>query len=152
MLVHAMRSELHDRPIAELAVTGKELQPGSTVGEARRLLVETRPDTGLLGPTPAVHDGAVRQTTRREEPRVGRLHGLELVQQDHDAGARLEARQQRADAQASVHPAVVAAEVGLPVAAHVGKQEHMYARQFPNIQSPAPLSPTSRASERLPVE
>ncbi len=37
-LVHARRSALGDRRIAELAVTGKELRPGSTVGDARRLL------------------------------------------------------------------------------------------------------------------
>jgi len=38
MLVHARRTELGDRPIAELAVAGKELRPESTVGDARALL------------------------------------------------------------------------------------------------------------------
>ncbi len=37
-LVHARRSELGDRAISELAVTGKELRSESTVGDARRLL------------------------------------------------------------------------------------------------------------------
>jgi CBS domain-containing protein len=38
MLSHASRSELGDEPVAALAVRGKELQLGSTVAAARRLL------------------------------------------------------------------------------------------------------------------
>src|SRR5574340_21356 len=38
MLVHAKRTELDDRPIAALVVTGKELQLRATAGAARRLL------------------------------------------------------------------------------------------------------------------
>lgn len=38
MLVHAQRDELADRPIAELVVSGKELQLGHTVAAARTFL------------------------------------------------------------------------------------------------------------------
>src|ERR1019366_4549923 len=69
----------------------------------------------------AAHENlAVRQACGGEAPRVRRLSRLDAVDDEHDARPGLDAGNQRTDAEAVVHPAAAASNVGVVATAHAG--------------------------------